>query len=812
MMMMFARLSSRPQAVLRSVRPVALLLMLTLVLVQGLAVAPADAAQASPVATELRTLAAKAQAKGTMRVIVGVRATTVPEGSLPDSTAVDNQRRGIAQAQQALLQRLAGKNARLIAQFQFIPYLSLEVDAATLTALSADAAVTAVQEDIPVPPGLKQSIPLIGGSASGTFGTAARTGLGQTVAILDTGVMKTHAFLAGKVVSEACYSTTGTESTAVCANNSTAAGSGVNCNVEGCDHGTHVGGIVAGKAYTGQTNGPFNGVAKDAKLIAIQVFSKFGAANCGGASECVLTWSTDQIKGLERVYALRTTYKIAAANMSLGGGNNTTHCDSDSRKAIIDNLASVGIATVISSGNNGFTNAVGGPGCISTAVTVGSTTKQDTVSSFSNSAPMVDLLAPGSDITSSVTSSTTAFESFNGTSMAAPHVAGAWAVIKQQKPTATVAQVLAALQNTGKTVVDSKNGLAKKRIQLAAAVNTFTPNPVPVMTSISPNKMEAGLPAFTLIVTGSKFAPNSVVRWKNSPRPTKYVSATQLRATISKTDIAAAGTAAVTVFNPAPAGGTSAAATFTITPAATAPAPKISTISPTSRPAGSTQFTLIVKSATNTFVKRSVIRWSGVAKTTTYVSPTELRAVISAADIANAGSKIVSVFTSAPGGGTSNAVKFSVTAPTSPCAVDEPNNNIAGAKTIPLGTTRTYAICTVGDKDFIKLTAVAGTDFVVDLTNVAANLDVVIEAFDANGSSFGTLDETGRGGSESALLYELTPGPIYVAVNEYLNNEAASNFTYNIKVTSQPAGSVNGSGSAEAIQSRNGTSGKSGAK
>ena len=94
-------------------------------------------------------------------------------------------------------------------------------------------------------------------------------------------------------------------------------------------------------------------------------------------------------------------------------------------KSGIDNLLAVGIATVIASGNASFTTGVSSPACISTAVTVGSTTKWDVVSSFSNSGNPVDLLAPGSDIKSSVASSTTAFDFKSGTSMATPHVAGA---------------------------------------------------------------------------------------------------------------------------------------------------------------------------------------------------------------------------------------------------------------------------------------------------------------------------------------------------------------------------------------------------
>ena len=110
-------------------------------------------------------------------------------------------------------------------------------------------------------------------------------------------------------------------------------------------------------------------------------------ASCAGAGEdpCTKSFTSDQIKGLERVLALSATLKIASVNMSLGGGKSTTDCDTDARKAVIDNLRAAGIATVIASGNDGFSDGVSFPACISSAVTVGSTTKADAVSGFSNS-------------------------------------------------------------------------------------------------------------------------------------------------------------------------------------------------------------------------------------------------------------------------------------------------------------------------------------------------------------------------------------------------------------------------------------------
>jgi hypothetical protein len=91
-------------------------------------------------------------------------------------------------------------------------------------------------------------------------------------------------------------------------------------------------------------------------------------------------------------------------------------------------------------------------------------------------------------------------------------------------------------------------------------------NPVPVITSLSPSSVAPGASAFILTVNGSNFVPGSVVHWNGSARATSYNDAesNRLTASIPATDVAVAGTATVTVFNPAPAGGTSNATTFTV--------------------------------------------------------------------------------------------------------------------------------------------------------------------------------------------------------------------------------------------------------
>jgi hypothetical protein len=98
----------------------------------------------------------------------------------------------------------------------------------------------------------------------------------------------------------------------------------------------------------------------------------------------------------------------------------------------------------------------------------------------------------------------------------------------------------------------------------SAAVNFMVDNPLPVLTSLNPGALLAGSPAFTLTLSGSEFVSASVVQWNGSPRPTTFVSSTQLRANIPALDVASSGATNVTVFSPTPGGGTSAVVPFLI--------------------------------------------------------------------------------------------------------------------------------------------------------------------------------------------------------------------------------------------------------
>src|SRR5207253_2564790 len=142
-----------------------------------------------------------------------------------------------------------------------------------------------------------------------------------------------------------------------------------------------------------------------------------------------------------------------------------------------------------------------------------------------------------------------------------------------------------------------------------------------------------------------------------------YVTATQLTAAISAADIAAAGTAQVTVFNPAPGGGTSNALTFTVTGGSN-PVPTATGLSPSSAVAGGPAITLTVPGPN--LVPSSVVRCPGGRSSEPYVTATQLTAAIPAADIAAAGTAQVTVFNPTPGGGSSNALTFTITAASNP--------------------------------------------------------------------------------------------------------------------------------------------------
>ena len=461
----------------------------SLILTFLMAIAPGNMALgATTPADVLSNLRASAQRDGHVRVVVGMQMDPVagPPAAARSPLGASARRLAVGQARSRLLARLNPATIRKIRSLNYLPYVTMEVSPAALAQLQLDPRVTTITPDILYRPTLNESSPLIGADAAWAAGY---TGLGEIVAVLDTGVDKFHSFLDGKVISEACYSTTSiiNDSTAFCPSGSVAPGSGLPCSISGCDHGTHVAGIATGNGTSGGVS--FSGVARDADLVAIQVFSRFNnPSSCRFGAPCQLAYLSDIVAGLDRVYELKTTsgFNIVSANLSLGGPNFSSQVACDANYPPMTNaialLRAVGVATVAASGNDFDTFAINHPACITGAIAVGATDKTDIVASYSNSSPLVSLLAPGSSIFSSITGGGYNYKS--GTSMATPQVAGAWAVLRDKTPTASVSDVELALQSTGVPITDSRNGVIKPRIQVDAALG-LSPEPQELSITLS---------------------------------------------------------------------------------------------------------------------------------------------------------------------------------------------------------------------------------------------------------------------------------------------------------------------------------------
>ncbi len=468
-------------------------------------------AQSQKNTAEFERLAQKASREGTVPVIVhldvpGIRELTAASLSI---RATDNTRATAAAVVEAdgalgaavntatdsVLSELRGTGYTANHRYRSIPFVALRASAQAIAALQSSQTVLGIEEDVLIPlnpaelspekplsptsqPQLQNTVNIIGASTAWGWGF---TGQGWYVAIIDTGIRRTHQFFTGKTIVEACFAmgADGVGGAGDCPNGqSTMTGTGSAAHhpstYSGYDHGTHVSGIATGNF------GSLSGVAKNANILAVQVFSKIGSG--------VSTWNSDSMAGLDYTYSLRGTYRIASANMSLGGSTiYTNYCDGEGRKASIDNLRSAGIATAVATGNAGQCG-VSAPACISSTVSVGASTDADVDADFSNWHWLLQrVYAPGVEIYSSTGVSDSSYSSWNGTSMATPHVAGAWALMKQVVPNGSVTDLLAALRNTGVNVTSTCDGnrIGIPRIRVDRAI--------------------ASLPRFTLTIQASAF-------------------------------------------------------------------------------------------------------------------------------------------------------------------------------------------------------------------------------------------------------------------------------------------------------------------
>ncbi|WP_415953956.1 S8 family peptidase [Streptomyces sp. KLOTTS4A1] len=258
-------------------------------------------------------------------------------------------------------------------------------------------------------------------------------GEGVTAYIIDTGVRISHNDFGGRA--SYGYDAVDDDNTAQ----------------DGHGHGTHVAGTVAGGSY---------GVAKKAKIVAVRVLDNNGSGTTAGV-----------VAGID--WVTQNAVKPAVANMSLGGGADST------LDAAVRNSIAAGITYSLAAGNESTDASTRSPARVAEGITVGATTSSDSRASYSNYGSVLDIFAPGSSITSAWNSSDSATNTISGTSMAAPHVAGAAALYQSENPSATPAQVRDALVDAASNGVVSNPGSGSPNRLLNVGDGGSEPPPPP---------------------------------------------------------------------------------------------------------------------------------------------------------------------------------------------------------------------------------------------------------------------------------------------------------------------------------------------
>jgi subtilisin family serine protease len=357
----------------------------------------------------------------------------------------------------------------------------VELDAATLAALRADGRVLRVMENTPMETPLPEApttpevsaqaaqvanswaldrvdqrrLPLNGGFDS------PLTGAGVTAYVLDAGVMVEHSEFSGRAFHGAW------------ANDGTAPA--------GCQgHGTHVAGLIGGETY---------GVAKDVTLINVRTLG------CDGTSTRMMT-----VSGLNWIIEHHQAGTPAVINMSLGGTINSM-VDAAVNAAIAD-----GIVVVVAAGNEGLPACFTSPGGVPGAITVAATDTTDWSPWWSNYGSCVDIFAPGDRVLSAWNTSTVATQVLDGTSMAAPLVTGAVALILQESPQMTPAQVAQRLYGDATTGLVRNGGTGSPNRLLFVPSKGFV--------AVSPARLMDSRPGATTIdgqFAGIGVRPSGVV-------------------------------------------------------------------------------------------------------------------------------------------------------------------------------------------------------------------------------------------------------------------------------------------------------------
>ncbi|PRD39752.1 UNVERIFIED_CONTAM: Extracellular serine proteinase [Trichonephila clavipes] len=323
---------------------------------------------------------------------------------------------------------------------------------------------------------------------NGLYSYPSLAGQGVHVYVLDTGLRASHTEFTGRVGSGRNFAPNSGGLLGLGA--STNAADTSDCN----GHGTHVAGTIAGR---------LSGVARQAIVHPVRVM------NCNGSGS-----TSNLIAGID--WLIANAQRPAVANLSLGGSASTA-LDNAVRNAV-----GQGITMVVAAGNNNANACNESPARASEALVVGATGSSDRRSSYSNYGTCLDIFAPGDNILSAGHNSDTGTATLSGTSMAAPHVAGAAALYLASRPQAAPAAVAAGLISlAGVDLVTDPRGSSNRLLNVGALEDTgdvITQPPVvtpPVTPPVTPEPTVpcTGCTAYSVSFTNQArtvYAPGSI--------------------------------------------------------------------------------------------------------------------------------------------------------------------------------------------------------------------------------------------------------------------------------------------------------------
>lgn len=298
---------------------------------------------------------------------------------------------------------------------------------------------------------------------------------GFTVGVVDTGIHAGHEDLAGKVVTP-CFTSLG------------GAGSLATGCADDNGHGSHASGTIAASANNGRG---IAGVAPGARVLMCKALDSRGSG-----------YLSDIVACMNDIVARRSAHNIKVMSLSVGGGG------SETLRAAVDLAWAAGVLVIAAAGNQGDSSMTY-PAGYANAVSVAATDRQDGHASFSNSNTDVELSAPGVAIVSTVPGG---YAAYSGTSMAAPHVAGAAALMawKDGRTGAGLrAALTAAVDDLGPTGRDSSFGFG--RLNLCKALGgscSYSPGSVTPPAEAAPTAPAAPTP------TVDRRAPRAQVAWQ----------------------------------------------------------------------------------------------------------------------------------------------------------------------------------------------------------------------------------------------------------------------------------------------------------